>query len=230
MERRLFELCGKDPAIRFSPYVWRIRFALCRKELPFTAETVRYSDKRAIAPSGSKTVPVLNDGGKWVADSWRIAKYLEETYPDQPSLFAGDEAFALFVQNWANSTLLPALFMLTCSDILEQFEGEDRDYFYKTRSERIGMPLEKTLKLRDRNLKRLKNVLAPVRETLKQQDFISGGEPLYPDYIVFGAFQWVKLVSPLDVLRDEPEISRWFSRVWDFYKRTIPDLEPEPLV
>lgn len=230
MERRLFELCGKNPTIRFSPYVWRIRLALVRKGLPFTAETVRYSDKRAIAPSGSKTVPVLCDGGKWVADSWEIAKHLEKTYPDRPTLFGGNEAFGLFVQNWTNTTLLPALFMLTCTDILEQFEGEDRDYFYRTRSERVGMPLEKTLKLRDKNLKRLKSVLAPVRETLKEQDFISGDEPLYPDYIVFGAFQWVKLVSPLAVLKDDPEIARWFSKVWDFYRRKISDLEAEPLV
>lgn len=37
-------------------------------------------------------VPVIvddNQGGKWVNDSWEIAKYLEKTYPDQPSLFKG---------------------------------------------------------------------------------------------------------------------------------------------
>ena len=30
-----------------------------------------------------------NKDGKWVNDSWEIAKYLEKTYPDQPSLFKG---------------------------------------------------------------------------------------------------------------------------------------------
>ena len=37
-------------------------------------------------------VPVIvdeNQGGKSVNDSWEIAKYLEKTYPDQPSLFKG---------------------------------------------------------------------------------------------------------------------------------------------
>ena len=37
-------------------------------------------------------MPVIvdeNQGGKWVNDSWEIAKYLEKTYPDQPSLFDG---------------------------------------------------------------------------------------------------------------------------------------------
>ena len=37
-------------------------------------------------------VPVIvdkNHDGKCVNDSWEIAKYLEKTYPDQPSLFKG---------------------------------------------------------------------------------------------------------------------------------------------
>jgi glutathione S-transferase len=34
--------------------------------------------------SGSRTVPVLVDGERIVADSGRIAAYLEETYPDRP--------------------------------------------------------------------------------------------------------------------------------------------------
>ena len=37
-------------------------------------------------------VPVIvdeNQDGKWVNDSWEIAKYLERTYPDQSSLFEG---------------------------------------------------------------------------------------------------------------------------------------------
>lgn len=34
-------------------------------------------------------VPVLVDGEKVLNDSFEIAKYLEETYPDAPSLFGG---------------------------------------------------------------------------------------------------------------------------------------------
>jgi glutathione S-transferase len=34
-------------------------------------------------------VPVLVDGDRWIADSWTIANYLEDTFPDSPSLFGG---------------------------------------------------------------------------------------------------------------------------------------------
>ena len=40
----------------------------------------------------SLQVPVIidkNQGDKWVNDSWAIAKYLEDTYPDRDALFEG---------------------------------------------------------------------------------------------------------------------------------------------
>ena len=42
--------------------------------------------------SGRAQVPVIvdkNNDGKWVNDSFKIAKYLEATYPDRPTLFGG---------------------------------------------------------------------------------------------------------------------------------------------
>ena len=37
-----------------------------------------------------KTVPVLRDGDRVVRDSFDIALYLDEAYPDRPSLFGGE--------------------------------------------------------------------------------------------------------------------------------------------
>ena len=51
-----------------------------------------FQDSEKIAFSGQGKVPVIvdkNKDGKWVNDSWAIAKYLEATYPDRPSLFNG---------------------------------------------------------------------------------------------------------------------------------------------
>ncbi len=35
---------------------------------------------------------------------------------------------------------------------------------------------------------------------LTYQPFIGGSTPLYPDYVVFGAFQWVRVMSPYQTL------------------------------
>ena len=93
MTIQMYDLAGADPALRFSPYCWRIRMALAHKELPVRCIPWRFTEKERIAFSGQGLVPVIVDGDKVVHDSWKIAQYLEATYPDRPSLF-GDNALA----------------------------------------------------------------------------------------------------------------------------------------
>ncbi|MFQ5955614.1 MAG: glutathione S-transferase N-terminal domain-containing protein [Kiloniellales bacterium] len=82
----LYELVGRDDR-RFSPHCWRSRMALAHKGLDAERVAVKLTDKDKIAFSGQKLVPMLTDGDRTVADSWAIACYLEDTYPDRPSLF-----------------------------------------------------------------------------------------------------------------------------------------------
>ncbi len=98
----LFDLAAGDDR-RFSPHCWRTRLALAHKNLPCEARATRFTDIASIADGKQKTVPVLDDEGKIVGDSWAIAEYLEETYPNAPSLFGGaaGRALTLFVQDWA---------------------------------------------------------------------------------------------------------------------------------
>ena len=67
-------------------------------------------------------VPVIVDGnkdGKWVNDSWAIAKYLEETYPDRPSLFDGPQG------EW--HTPLTAIPLLQATPYRQQFLRTDME-------------------------------------------------------------------------------------------------------
>src|ERR1700684_3117302 len=103
----LYDLAGADPDLRFSPYCWRIRFALAHKGLPVETVPWRFTERDALSFSGQGKVPVIQDGGKVVSASWAIAEYLEETYPSQP-LFGGPagKAHARFVNAWADGVLL----------------------------------------------------------------------------------------------------------------------------
>jgi hypothetical protein len=88
MTIKLYELAGAEDNRRFSPYCWRIRFALEHKQLEFETVACRFTDNNVIAFSGQNKVPVLVDGNEVVSDSWAIACHLEQTYPDRPSLSA----------------------------------------------------------------------------------------------------------------------------------------------
>ena len=73
-----------------------------------------FTEKQAIAPHRSEKVPVLIDGETSVADSWAIANYLEDHYPDRPSLFGGEggRAVGRMINWWGDVTVVGGMFPL----------------------------------------------------------------------------------------------------------------------
>ena len=218
MSRKLFELVGTDPSLPFSPYCWRTRMALAHKGLD--AETVpwRFTEKAAIAPYKSEKVPVLLDGEKAVVDSWEIANYLEDTYPDGPSLFGGEggRASARFLNGWGDMVVIAGMFPMIVADIVQRLGPEDQAYFRKTREARFNnRTLEEISADRDEKVEGFRRTLDPLRLMLRAQPFIGGKSPNYGDYIVFGGFQWARGVSPFRLLTEDDPIYAWRERMLD---------------
>src|SRR3546814_14569692 len=113
-----FDLCGRD-AKRFSPYGWRTRMALAHKGLDYDLEIVKFTEKHKLAFSGQALVPVIRDGERTVNDSWAIAEYLEDAYPDRPSLFgtAAGRGMAKALNGFVNATVQPLLGPLIIADV-----------------------------------------------------------------------------------------------------------------
>jgi glutathione S-transferase len=211
----LYELAGAEEDRRFSPFCWRTRLALAHKGLPVRSIPWRFTEKEKIAPSGQGRVPVLVDQGRWIADSWAIATYLEAAYPDRPSLFGGGAGVALsrFYNNWADSALHAGLIRLTLLDIWNHVAPRDKEYFRRSREERFGVSLEAFVADRDQRLEPFRQSLTPLRLTLQTQPFLGGEAPLYADYIVFGGFQWVRCISDYAVLAADDPIAAWRRRM-----------------
>ena len=87
MTRALYSLSGADERRFFSPHCWKAVMALAHKGLDFEEIPTTYARIRAIGGGVSSIVPVLDDNGRLIPDSFDIALYLEETYPERPSLF-----------------------------------------------------------------------------------------------------------------------------------------------
>ncbi len=214
MTLQLYDLAGAQSDRRFSPYCWRVRLALAHKGLPVETIPWRLTDKQAIAPSSQERGPVLVDRGRWVSDSWEIAKYLEAAYPQAPSLFGGAAGQALsLLHSRYGDTLNAAIFRFVALDIWRHLHEQDRDYFRTTREQRVGMPLEALVGDRDQRLAAFRDSLAPLRLTLKAQPFLGGERPLYGDYAVFGSFQWARCISPYALLAADDPIALWRSRM-----------------
>lgn len=219
MPRVLYELLGADD-LRFSPFCWRARMALAHKGLELDEIIpVAFTEKEKIAFSGQKRVPVLTDNGQTVFDSWDIACYLEETYPDRPSLFgnATSRGEALFINNWVDRVLHAEIFPMVVKDIFDHVLPKDRDYFRETREKRMGETLEATHAKRDARFKNFSKTLDVLRHTLKKETFLCGKNPAYADYSVFGAFQWARGVSALPLLTQGDSIDDWHKRMLDLF-------------
>lgn len=211
----LYELTGAEDDRRFSPYCWRAHLALAHKELPVRGIPWRFTEREKIAPSGQGRIPVLIDNGRWVADSWAIANYLEDGYPDRRSLFGGASGRALsrFYNNWTDTVLQPSLMRFALLDIWRHVAEKDKDYFRRSREERFGSTLEAFVADRDQHLEGFRQNLVPLRLTLQAQPYLGGEAPLYADYIVFGAFQWVRVISDYQLLAADDPVSAWRQRM-----------------
>jgi glutathione S-transferase len=219
MPLKLFELVGADEARPFSPFCWRTRMALAHKGLSAESIPWCFTEKDAIAPHKSEKVPVLIDDETSIADSWAIANYLEDNYPDRPSLFGGEggRAIGRMLNWWGDVTVIGGMFPLIVADIPGHLKPVDAAYFRKTREARFGKPLEEVVAERDKSVEGFRKSLDPMRLTLKTQPYLGGDAPNYADYIVFGPFQWARVVSPFKLLAANDPVYAWRERLLDAF-------------
>lgn len=205
----LYELVGADEKRPFSPHVWKTVMSLAHKGLTWKSVPTRFIEVPQVEGGASKTVPVIRDGDKVIADSFAIALYLEEAYPDRPSLFRGKggEAMARFIERWSQTQLHPFLGSAALN----------KPYFRESREKRYGKSLEAVIADRDAHLDAFRKRLDPLRDMLNYQPFIGGQTPLYPDYVVFGAFQWMRVTSSYPFLAEGDPVADWFGRCLDLH-------------
>jgi glutathione S-transferase len=218
MGRMLYELKGLDDR-RYSLFSWRARLALAHKRLPAEMVGVRVTDKAAIAFSGQAYVPILVDGNRTIPDSWAIATYLEETYPDSPSLFGGAPTLGIarFINFWVDRQVIPAVAPLVACDLMAKVDEEDGAHLRKQLETAFGGDIEKMRDERPSRHKSLRRVLDPVRATLKHQAYLCGNSAMYPDYIVFSVLQWARIISDYELLEADDPLWHWRERILNLF-------------
>lgn len=216
---RLFELCGEDRDFRFSPFVWRARMALAHKGIDVECVPCRFSEKEPFAESGSKLLPVIEDNGKWLNESWDIAVYLEETYPDGPTLFGGAMGLGLTktFADWSAMNLMFAQFLIAAPDVPKHQTAEDAETFRRSRAEKLGFELDSLIPKREQNIAKFRSGVKSLEATLKGQPYLCGDAPGFADYILFSIQQWVRLVSDVQTLTENSPIRDHTERVGELF-------------
>lgn len=216
---RMWDLAAAEDDRRFSPYCWRIKMSLAHKGLPVETLPWRFTEKDRIAFSGQGFVPVIVDGERTVHGSFTIATYLDEAYPDAPRLMDGAQSRALagFFDRWVVAAVHGPILRAILLDLYGAIAEKDKAYFRSSREARFGRPLEEVGNDPAGAIAALGAALEPVRGLLTAQPFVSGAAPAFADYILFGAFQWARAVSPKHLLSKEDAVYAWRERMLDLH-------------
>ncbi|MBR0556134.1 glutathione S-transferase family protein [Ciceribacter sp. L1K23] len=220
MSITLYSLCGADRGRPFSPHCWKVVMALRHKGLDYVEEPLAFTAIPTIEGGATKTVPLLRDGDRLVADSFSIADYLDQAYADRPTLFGGEagRAAARFVESFSQSVVHPAITKIAVMDIHDMLDDVDQSYFRESRRQRLGRDISEFVPGRQAEIEAFPAKLQPLRVMLGHQPFIGGASPLFADYIVFGALQWLRITTGSVHLPGDDPVQSWFERLLDLHE------------
>jgi glutathione S-transferase len=219
MAIQIYELCGADETNLFSPHCWKTRMSVAHKGLDHESIATPFTSVATVEGGDSRRVPVIRDGDTVVEESFKIAEYLDEKYPDSPKLLHSgvDKAMTNFIINWSQTQLHPLVARMAIMEIHDALAPADQEFFRTTREKLFGMSLEDFATKMAATPDDLKKALVPLELTLKGQKFIGGDTPHFADYVVFGALQWLRICKGEAVLPQEGTVANWFNSLLDMY-------------
>ncbi|KAF2142241.1 uncharacterized protein K452DRAFT_271090 [Aplosporella prunicola CBS 121167] len=205
----LFDLPSKGRNAAWSYNPWKTRLALNYKNVDYKTEWLEYPDvaptlkATGLAPNPGDddtpyTIPAVRlPSGEVIMDSAKIAPKLEELYPE-PSLHLDSGYSEKLAQIFpeAVGALRFVLIPRVPGSLLNERSAE---YFYRTRKENFGVPLDVLEKERggEQAWEKAKAPLEKVAAMLKENDgpFFLGEQVCYADFVVVSVLQFCKRIG-----------------------------------
>ncbi|RUP48765.1 hypothetical protein BC936DRAFT_144030 [Jimgerdemannia flammicorona] len=206
MSIQLYDLVGKDGILLHSGNTAKAKAVLNLKKLKFNTipltfveihrEIPKICDQGQWPPKVPVIVDPKHDGAIW--DSWKIAEYLDEAYPDTPSVFNNNKPLHLFFEKYVINHLYPHFTKLVMLDIYNLLDEPSAAYFRESREKYFGATLEKFCEDKESARSQLKVTLSPIHDALKFTGWISGENVGYSDFILAGGFMLMKMGNPIE--------------------------------
>ncbi|KAG0699315.1 hypothetical protein DFH29DRAFT_937338 [Suillus ampliporus] len=196
-----------------SPNTMKTRYCLTFKGLPF--ETVwlecpkikPFYEQNFLTPTSSvingtptsmHTLPVIMDPNtnRFISDSFAIAQYLDEQYPDTPRVLPYGTTALVHVFNTAYLDAIKGTLMMGIVESAQKLNPESREHVIRTRTEQFGIPWEQFALAEKREEQW--NELRAACNTMdgwyakSSGQFVLGDTPCFADFIVAGRFKWMQ--------------------------------------
>jgi len=204
-----------------SPFVWRTKYALAHKGFDIDIVPGGFTGILERTGGHSERVPVIVDDGEWVLDSWVIAEYLDEKYPDRPMLFEGPgmKVLTKFIDGWLWRTAIGPWFRCYILDYHNLSLPQDQEYVRWSREQWFlgGQKLEEVQAGREDRLPLVPPQLEPLRQLLRDTRWLGGDTPNYADFSALATFLWTASVAKTPPLTEDDPLRDWLDRGFDLY-------------
>ncbi|ORX52484.1 hypothetical protein DM01DRAFT_1391777 [Hesseltinella vesiculosa] len=213
----------------WSPNTARTRVCLNIKKIPFETRWLTFFDVQTVIPELTQngvapTVPVIVDkahGDKVVQESWEIARYLDEAFPEAPKLIGDHEPLFFFFNRFVFNDLMMNIHSLVVLKVHNKCTPKElQDWFRKGREEIYKRKLEDFTKDEDSIIKEIKHIMRFINMTLRKYPFLAGDRPTFADATVAGAFIFLKALRPelfgpvlLDAIPRSDAVRKWWDRM-----------------
>ena len=203
-----------------SPFVWATKYALAHKGFDINIVPGGFTGILERTGGRSERLPVIEDDGEFILDSWVIAEYLDETYPDRPTLIGdpGIKPLTEFVEGWLWRTAIGPWFSCFIIDYRDRSLPQDHEYVTTTRETMLGgRKLEDVSAGREDRLPQVPPTLEPFRQLLKANKWLGGDQPNYADFRALAVFLWTASVAGTPPLTEDDPLRDWLDRGFDLY-------------
>ncbi|KAL9047218.1 MAG: hypothetical protein Q9214_000156 [Letrouitia sp. 1 TL-2023] len=204
----LYDLPSKGHCRAWSVNTWKTRLVLNFKGIDYQTKWLEYPD---VAPTISSlgllsnpeatpyTVPTVHlPNGEYVMDSRKIVEKLEQLHPS-PSLHLDSPSLSKIEELWPKA-IIPLRGCLMPKIPRALLNEASLDYFYRTREQRFGMPLDQLEKEHggDSAWEEARPAIEEVGKLLKAEGgpFILGNTVSYADFMLVSALHMFKRVDP----------------------------------
>ncbi|CAF0765493.1 unnamed protein product [Adineta steineri] len=230
----------------FSPNTWKTRMCLLHKGVQFETIPVTLLDVRGdLAHRSNKPdiyVPAIElPDGQFIYDSFHIAEWLENTYPDQPSLFTGDGqstnkshlGHITMGKNYARMIDLglgaskpewAVWFDLFFPQLDQLISDEKLSNYFRSDARHGPQGYQKLMSLDRQDLiRRAKMNIQPLVQILQERpnEYFQGKHPGLVDYVIFGRYAYCRMLDSQltkQIWEDQgEELSIWIDKLSKAY-------------
>lgn len=213
------------------PFCWKVRVALALKKKEYEKVEVHPLNKKEIAFSEYKKVPVYIDSkGQQVNDSNVIIKHIDQEYPSAPRLVAQEGSAEKAAQDkwleWSESYVkaVPPLIYNTLSNSLKAFDYiTQQGKFSALQKMTIKWSGALVMKMVAKKSKERQNIQDPAEHLQKKMDewvnalegkaFRGGMAPDISDAAVYGITLSMKGLPAYALTQKNPDFYAWMKRM-----------------